>query len=371
MALAARAPDIILHTAIPLEAISDAPLAPVAAPPESASNHGDDVTSGVPKEITAQELSEATAARRGSGPDADPKADGNDDPAAKKDAKGEEVDVSDLPENLPGYAVREITKVRRASRQAIADAKASADAAAEKAQAAATAAEELRKELEALRAKAPEPVKEAAPEEPAADPKPARHEFDDPDTYDEAMAAWGIREGVRRTQAAIAEEKAAAEAEAARKAEEATKAEQTAAAERLKSEWDAKVAAVAEKHPDFNEVVFVPAEEGGPAVTDAMLSAIMVAPNGPDIAYYLATNVDESVRISKLPNLAAQMVEIGMLAKQITAPPARRARPAPIDPIDGGNNVADSSERELDMEAYAAKRTAELRRGARPFFPVH
>ena len=94
--------------------------------------------------------------------------------------------------------------------------------------------------------------------------------------------------------------------------------------------------------------------------------------NGPDVAYWLALNPEESVKIADLQNPILQYGEIMKLSGRLSAPTSRqRTRiPSPIKPIDGGRvepqapNPDDES-----MEAYAARRNKQLVGERRPFFP--
>jgi hypothetical protein len=402
MALAAsRAPDIIERTAIPLSATTDQPLAPVATPPESASNDPADIAAGKPKEITAEELAAATAARKGAGPDADPKSDGTAKPEteAKPDDQPEtppKLEFDAIPDDLPSYAVRSIQKERKKAQDA-------ADAAWKAARAqvgdeawqkavdvardtavneanrkAAIAAKEAKEAREALEAaqKTLDDLKAAAPkEEPKPDPRPTRDEFDNPDLYDEAMVAWGKREAHREQEAVAAEaarvdaeKKAAEEAEAKAKADEEARVAHEAAVKQTYDTWTARVEKATEKYPDFDEVTKKAPADGGPTITDAMAAAILLIENGPDIAYQLAQDPEESVRIASMPNVAEQFIELGRISERIANPP-RRARPAPIEPIDTTENRADTTDAEPDMATYAERRMKALRQERAPFFP--
>lgn len=371
-----RGPDIIIRTAPPLSATSDAPLADTPRPPVSASNAAADLERGVPREITLQEKAAAEAARSteagvepadaAAAPDAG-EAEGEDAAAAaaKKaadlDAVPDEIEVDGKKVPTPPYAKREITKARNRQREAEA-AKVAAETAAKTAQ---EAAEALQKELAELRAakvevpKPAEPVVEAAP-----DPKPTRETFDDPDAYDTALTEWGVREGERKAAAKLAEEKTAAEAEAARVAAEALRTEQEAQVAKLNADWQTKRTQAVEKYPDYAAVV----EAEGLKISDPMAAAIMLAENGTDIAYHLGQNPDDAARIAAMPNPMAQLIEIGRLSATLAAPPRRAPRPRPIEPIDAGAARADTSEVEPDMNTYAERRMAELRKARPPFF---
>lgn len=392
MAVAAparRGPDILPVQSIPLSAVSDQPLPGAGAPPVSASSHPDDLASGVAKEISPAELAAGETARRGVNP---VEAEAANNPPQKPAAAAAPDDVDDgiaVPSGLPGYAEREIAKIRKqararveaalktakgdagegdwqkvyeANRDAIV-AKANEDAAkaAKTAKESQDAAEAARKELADLRAK-------LAPEKPPeqADPRPTRDRFDDPDAYDAEMIAWGEREGARKADAARKAELEAAEKVAAeKKAEDDRKAHEASILE-VQTKWTAARDKAVEKYPDYAEV----AEADGLQITNAMTAGILMVENGPDVAYHLGQNPEEASRIAAIANPNMQLIEIARIAERLANPPARGARRArPVEIITDAPNAADTTDAEPDMNTYAAQREAQLRRDRRPFFP--
>lgn len=402
----ARGPDIIQNQSIPLSATSDAPVLDVPRPPVSASNDPVDLQTGVPKEITAAELAVAAAARKGDPATADlneegkPKTtttveaeadEGIAKPRAAKKVEADDPIIADVPKESPDWYRREVASIRRAEREKTAAAFAAAkaqvgdaawdaalDATRDKVvgEAKAEAAKALKEtreardaiaardaELAELRAKVP-----VIEEKPAVDLRPTRDQFDDPDEYDNALTAWGEREGERKITARAAAE----QADAQRLAEEASQREtleaHAAAEKQIVDTWNESRAKAIERYPDFVDLVEKEASEGGPTITSAMTAAILNTENGTEVAYFLGQNVDESVRIAGLSTPLKQIMEIGRIAERLANPP-RRARPAPpIEPIDGTGNEADTSEREPTMEEYAATRLPQLRAARRPFF---
>lgn len=392
MALAARAPDIILRNSIPLEATSDQPLIEAVRPPESASNDAADQAAGTPKEITPEEQAAALAARKAPEPANSPGAkveatpDAEADDATDPKAAPPKLEFDEIDPKLPGFAIREITKHRKQA-QARADAAwkaaqasvgddawtravevsrdALVEAARKEAKTERDAKSALEKELADLKAKVPEPVNA----KPAEDPRPARDQFDDPDAYDTALTDWATREGERKAEQRVAEARAAEEAETTRRANEETQAARQAEIDAAHTEWQSRRTAAVEKYPDYAEVAEADPKEGGPNISDAMAAAIMQAENGPEIAYHLGQNTDEALRIASIPNPFKQMLEMGRLAERLAAPPRRAPRPRPLEPIDASDNRADSRDAEPDMEAWAARRNGELRAARAPFFP--
>lgn len=389
-----RAPDIIIRESIPLAATSDMPVAAAAEPPISASNDPADRQSGVPQEITAEELAAATASRRGAGPDPGPK---NDKPVDAKTDGDEEgltlpgdalIDSDDVGVATSATTQRRILEERRRGREyraaleALVKAKIGDEAwdnavkqsrdklvqaERERADKAIKDARKDREELEAIRA-----AQAAAPkpeEKPTADPRPARDAYDDPDAYDADLEAWGIREGERKVAATQAETKAAEDRAAADAAAQAERDAREAELAQLHGEWGDRRAAAVEKYPDYAEVAEAAFEDGGPEISEAMAAAIIQDENGAEVAYFLGKNVDEASRIAKIKSPFAQMLAMGKLSERIANPP-RRARPsAPITPLDTGDNRVVDVAAEPDMNSYFEKRSKELQAARRPFYP--
>jgi hypothetical protein len=85
------------------------------------------------------------------------------------------------------------------------------------------------------------------------------------------------------------------------------------------------------KYHDFEQVAYNPQVP----ITDVMAEAIRYSDVGPDVAYYLGTNVKEAQRISRLTPLM-QAKEIGKIeAKLASDPPVKKttSAPAPLSPV--------------------------------------
>ena len=396
-----RGPDILQVAPIPLSAVTDQPLPGAIAPPVSASSDATDQANGVAKEISAEELAAGETARRGVDPIEVAAA---NEPAKKVEAaKSADEPYDDgivVPPGLPGFATREIAKIRKQARERVeaalktaksdageADwqklyeanrdaivAKANDDAAkaAKTAKDAQDAAEAARAELAELRTKV---VAEPKPE--VTDPKPTRDKFDDPDAYDDALAAWGEREGVRKVEAArkveleatAAAETAKTEAEKTEKAETDRKAQETQILQ-LQENWSASRTKAIEKYPDYAEVAEAAPEDGGPTISEAMAAAIVQIDNGTDVAYHLGQNPEESVRIAAIANPVKQFIEIGRIAERLARPPPAARRARPVEHISDAPARADTTDAEPDMDTYAAQRNAQLKKSRQPFCPA-
>lgn len=88
---------------------------------------------------------------------------------------------------------------------------------------------------------------------------------------------------------------------------------------------------IRDKYDDFDQVAYNP----NIVITPTMAESIYLSEIGPEIAYYLGSNPQESARISKLTAIA-QAKEVGKLeAKLIATPPVKNTTNAttPIKPV--------------------------------------
>ena len=388
--------DIITSPQIPLSATSDQPVLDAPRPPESASNDATDQQAGTPKEITAAELAVAEAQRKGvlETPADDAEGETSAKPRAMKKVDADDPLIADLPANSPDWYRREVASIRRTERakteaafaaakaevgdaawdaaleatrdKVVAAAKAESAKALKEAREARDAIAAREAELTELRAKVPT-VEEPKPTE---DPRPARHDFDDPDVYDDAVVEWGKREGVRAAEQQAAERKAAEDATERQRLADEAKVQNDAEVLRINEAWATKKEAAIEKYPDYVDVAEASPDDGGPLITEIMAAAIVQADNGTDVAYYLGNNPEESARIANIKNIPLQLFELGRIAERLAAPQRRAApRPKPIEPVDTSRSV-DQSDEEPDMESYAKQRNSALARERRPFFPA-
>lgn len=123
-----------------------------------------------------------------------------------------------------------------------------------------------------------------------------------------------------------------AEALAERKAAELLQRREQAAREaELAEQYASKEEEVREKYDDFQQVVYNP----NLPITDAMAQAIRASDIGPEVAYYLGSNIKEAERIARMSPIL-QAKEIGKLEAKLTAePPVKKttAAPPPISPV--------------------------------------
>lgn len=86
-----------------------------------------------------------------------------------------------------------------------------------------------------------------------------------------------------------------------------------------------------DRYDDFEQVAYNPKLP----ITDVMAETIQASDVGPDVAYYLGTNIKEAERIARLPPFS-QAKEIGKIEVKLAGnPPVKRttSAPAPITPV--------------------------------------
>ena len=115
-----------------------------------------------------------------------------------------------------------------------------------------------------------------------------------------------------------------------------------------------------EKIPDLPEVIGSARIPFHPAT----LQAIKESELGPQIAYHLAKNPNEAIRISQLSPYAA-VREIGKLEVKLTPPPASSSEPQrisqapePVKPVPQTGSLITSDYDKMSMEEFMSKRNA-------------
>ena len=102
--------------------------------------------------------------------------------------------------------------------------------------------------------------------------------------------------------------------------------QQSEAAERTKTaeSWSKRITQATAEMPDFEDVI---ASSQVP-MTESMRIAIMESDIGPKVAYYLASNPDEALKIADMSPIAA-IRTIGRIEEKLSAPPAQTISKAP------------------------------------------
>lgn len=177
---------------------------------------------------------------------------------------------------------------------------------------------------------------------PMAEPKPA--DFKSQVEYIEAVATYKAEQIV-----------------AQREAEKQQKAVSESYADREET--------AREKYSDYEKVAYLDTKDGGPAISTPMAEVIMESEIGPEIAYYLGKNVEESKKIWAMKPLA-QAAAIGKIEAALSAKaPAKPASsaPDPIKPVGGGRTTSASvnpsnpeSVKKLSTEEWIAARNKQV-----------
>jgi hypothetical protein len=118
-----------------------------------------------------------------------------------------------------------------------------------------------------------------------------------------------------------------------------------------------------QKYPDFRQTAMKPFEQGGPAITLEMDSAIRTDPLGHDIAYYLGKNPEESKKIAALPPIV-QIREIGRLSAKLETkevkPRTETRAPAPTRGTTSGVETPTKDPLKMSFKEYEAMRNKQL-----------
>ncbi len=193
-------------------------------------------------------------------------------------------------------------------------------------------------------AKQPEQKQEA----PAPAPEPQMDDFEDVGSYLKALAKWEANQ--------IADERIS------RLNRENEEAERKAAADRQVREFRERTQSFLKdgkaKYGDFDVVMQSPDLPISPAMRDAML----VADNGVDVAYHLATNPDEARSIFDLQPFQ-QIQQIGILAHRLSTPQDQPSTSAPPPPrtLKGSGGGSRNPEAESESQYMERRRKEWLR----------
>lgn len=117
-----------------------------------------------------------------------------------------------------------------------------------------------------------------------------------------------------------------------------------------------------EKYEDFEDLVGGEDIKITPLMRDSIFDIEDLSTQA-EVAYYLAKNQKEAVRISKLSPVR-QAKEIDRLEQRLTATPQKRASaaPAPIEPIGGTTTQSDTIRPEMKFEDFIKVRNKQLGR---------
>lgn len=234
--------------------------------------------------------------------------------AAATPEGGDKPETAATPADKPeGLSRRERRAIRRAAEE-----KARADF--------------LQKQYDELAAKRPAPA--------PADDGPRMDQFSDIEEYASAKARHEVEKARRQDQAK-------SQGERERQYQEG-----------LVSQWEQRAAKGDRKYDDFEEKV------GDLKPSAPWAIAVIEADNGEDIAYWLATHIEDARTIASL-HPAAQIRAIGRLEAKLLAEPPKPKEPSkappPITPVSGTKPAADPNPSdEDDMGTWMKKRNRQV-----------
>lgn len=130
-----------------------------------------------------------------------------------------------------------------------------------------------------------------------------------------------------------------------------------------------------DKYEDFDELVQKQPKDGGPHITVNMVEAINEVDNSGDVAYELAKDVNESIRISKL-SPAKQIIAIGKLSDKLLQAESKQeekteakgkkvtSAPEPINVIGGSETIQKTLSNVNSFQEYEALRKQQDKRSS-------
>jgi|HubBroStandDraft_1064217.scaffolds.fasta_scaffold01201_2 hypothetical protein len=180
-------------------------------------------------------------------------------------------------------------------------------------------------------------------QQPKADERPIRSQFDSDDAYTDARIAWGVRQGI-----------------AAERQAEQQRAEQ----ERAKQVVDSHHQRVSEAHgryEDFDEVLQASKAEVAPAAA----VYIQRLDNGPDVMYHLASNPELAEEIQDMEPID-QVGALGRISAELrkgSEPKPRKEKPEsrapePISPVAANTKSSPTPLGEMSFMDYKKAREA-------------
>lgn len=181
-------------------------------------------------------------------------------------------------------------------------------------------------------------LEQQAPEPEQSGGKPQPSQFNDYESYIEALTDWKTDQKMHDL-----------------RQESEAKQRQRAEAERAEH-VQTKLAAASSKYDDFEEVALDP----NLPISQAMAEVIAESEIGGDLAYYLGSHRDEAMRIAKLSPVQ-QMRELVTLEAKISQPQVvKSSAPKPITPINTTKSTATGLSDEISMDEWVKRRNAQV-----------
>jgi len=122
--------------------------------------------------------------------------------------------------------------------------------------------------------------------------------------------------------------------------------------------------------PDFDSVMADFVEEYGDEQVPEIVQVAFESDIGPQMAYYLAQNMDEVERIRQLPS-HRRLLELGKIEAKLAAPAAKPAEPKkvsraapPVNPVKGTGRIetTDLADPNLSYSEWVKRREAQLKK---------
>jgi len=187
------------------------------------------------------------------------------------------------------------------------------------------ATEDYKRQLEEIQANAPK--------------MPTLEEFDyDQTQYTQAMAEYNAAANRSAVQDALTDQQRFQADQAKKEAQQA-----------MVQAFTERTGAFRDEHADFDTVVQDPNFKQGAAMTQA----ILIADNGPAIAYHLAKNPGLTNDINQMNPVAAAM-ELGRISGRLAteAPVKTTKTPTPVTPISTASKGSEKSPDEMSADEY-------------------
>ena len=178
------------------------------------------------------------------------------------------------------------------------------------------------------------------------DSEPTIDKFQNFDEYVAAKAEWIAGKKIEQT-LSEREKRQAAEREAAERTKTA-------------GEWQKRIEKATAEMPDFEDVL---ASSDVP-MTQPMQQAIMESDIGPRLAYHLAQNPEEAIKIAEMSPLRA-IAALGRLEERLSTTPTKTASnaPAPIKPV-GQRASAGKDPDKMSVDEWMKWRREQIRKSA-------
>lgn len=193
-------------------------------------------------------------------------------------------------------------------------------------------------EVEAENRMLKQQMEQARPRQEEPSGKPVPSQFQDYESYIEAVAEWKADQKLATIRAESEAQQRQREAQ-----ERASKVQQ-------------KLSGAASKYEDFEEVALDPSVP----ITQHMAEAIADSDMGGDVAYYLGTHRDEAHRIASLSPVQ-QVRELTKLETKLSATQvAKTNAPKPISPVNTNKQPSNGLSDDLPIDEWLKRRNAQV-----------